>query len=69
MRVKICGLTRSEDVLLAERAGADALGFNFAPQSKRFVTIDQARALTEIAGPLVARVGIFLDQPLPNTFL
>ena len=37
VRVKICGVTRLEDALLAVRLGADALGFNFWPRSKRFL--------------------------------
>jgi phosphoribosylanthranilate isomerase len=64
MRVKICGITRLEDALFAERAGADALGLNFARDSKRRVTLEQARAISEKLGPFVARVGVFLDQPL-----
>ena len=36
-RVKVCGMTRLEDALLAVEAGADAVGFNFWPGSKRHV--------------------------------
>ena len=57
-RVKICGLTRSEDVALAARLGADALGFVFAPSQRR-VTIEQVRALAAGAPAWVNRVGVF----------
>jgi phosphoribosylanthranilate isomerase len=57
-RVKICGLTRPEDVRLAAALGADALGFIFAP-SKRRLTADQARALVAEAPVWTSRVGVF----------
>ncbi|HEX9307150.1 MAG TPA: N-(5'-phosphoribosyl)anthranilate isomerase, partial [Anaeromyxobacter sp.] len=44
VRVKICGITRLEDALAAVRLGADALGFNFWPRSRRYVTPEVARA-------------------------
>jgi phosphoribosylanthranilate isomerase len=37
VRVKICGLTTPQEAFAAIEAGADALGFNFFPGSKRFV--------------------------------
>ncbi|HEY7564094.1 MAG TPA: phosphoribosylanthranilate isomerase [Acidimicrobiia bacterium] len=43
--VKICGLTRAEDVEAAEDAGADALGFVLIDSSPRVITIDQAATL------------------------
>ena len=37
MWIKICGVTRPEDVSTVVHSGADAIGFNFFPGSKRFV--------------------------------
>ena len=64
MRVKICGLTRVEDALAAERAGADAVGLVFAPRSKRRVGLERAAAVSRALGPFIARVGVFVDAPL-----
>ncbi|MGC8904562.1 phosphoribosylanthranilate isomerase, partial [Thermus sp.] len=63
MRVKICGLTRLQDALLAEELGAFALGFVLAPGSKRRVEPGAARAISRALGPFVVRVGVFRDQP------
>ncbi|HEX5721670.1 MAG TPA: N-(5'-phosphoribosyl)anthranilate isomerase, partial [Acidimicrobiia bacterium] len=43
--VKICGLTRPEDVEAADEAGADALGFVLIDNSPRVITVDQAADL------------------------
>ncbi len=43
--VKVCGLTRPEDVEVAVEAGADAVGFVLAPTSVRRVTVEQAAKL------------------------
>ena len=64
MRVKICGITNIEDALSAEAAGADAVGLIFAERSKRRVTLAQARAISDALGPLITRVGVFVDAPL-----
>ena len=64
MRVKICGITNVDDALAAEAAGADAVGLIFAERSKRRVTLDQAEAVSAALGPLVVRVGVFVDAPL-----
>ncbi|ABE58615.1 phosphoribosylanthranilate isomerase [Chromohalobacter israelensis] len=61
-RVKICGLTREEDIDAAVAAGADALGFVLWPGSSR--AIDEAR-LARLAARVpafVTRVGLFVDQ-------
>ena len=44
-RIKICGLTRIEDIQAVVAAGADAIGFVFYPKSPRYVTPEQAAAV------------------------
>jgi len=61
-RVKICGLTRPQDVDAAVQAGADAIGFVFAPRSKRCVGLAEAARLVARVPAFIARVGLFLDQ-------
>ncbi|KHK02713.1 phosphoribosylanthranilate isomerase [Desulfovibrio sp. TomC] len=61
--VKVCGMTRPEDVLGCTEAGADFLGFIFAAKSPRRVTPAQAAALPRTAAK---RVGVFVEQTLPE---
>ena len=61
VRVKICGITRLEDALAAARLGADALGFNFWPRSKRYVAPAVARAIVRNLPSFVTAVGVFVD--------
>ena len=60
-RIKICGLTRSEDVLAATDAGADAIGLVFYPQSSRFVELEIAASLACQVQPFVTIVGLFVN--------
>lgn len=62
VRVKICGLTRKQDVHEAVKAGADALGFVFAERSKRLIAAGEAKKLVEGVPAFVSRVGLFMDQ-------
>src|SRR5690554_2998455 len=64
MRVKICGMTRAEDVRQAEAAGADAIGIIFVPGSKRFVSPERASEVLSAAAPFMLRVGVFRDEPV-----
>ncbi|WP_299316701.1 phosphoribosylanthranilate isomerase [uncultured Halomonas sp.] len=61
-RVKLCGLTRPEDVDAAVAAGADALGFVLWPGSKRAVDEARLAELAERVPAFVTRVGLFVDQ-------
>jgi len=59
--VKICGITREEDGLLAAEAGADAVGFVFYPMSPRRVEVARAKEIARVLPPFVLRVGVFVD--------
>ena len=59
--VKICGLSRAEDVRAAAQAGARYAGFVFFPRSPRNVSPEQAAALAIAAPEGLARVGLFVD--------
>lgn len=58
--IKICGTTSLEDARLAIEAGADALGFVFAPSPRR-VTAEQAAAITVSLRENVDKIGVFVD--------
>lgn len=58
--IKICGTTSLEDALRSIEAGADALGFIFAP-SKRRVTPEQAQGIIRQLPREVERIGVFMD--------
>ncbi len=61
-RIKICGLTREEDVDAAVAAGADAIGFVFYPPSPRSVTPQRAAELARRIPPFVDVVGLFVNE-------
>lgn len=62
-RVKICGLTRVEDLEAAVDAGADAVGLVFYPPSPRAVTPAQAAVLARSVPAWVSVVGLFVNTP------
>jgi phosphoribosylanthranilate isomerase len=61
VRVKICGITRVQDLHAACEAGADALGFVFYEKSPRHLAIDAAAALVRELPPFVQSVGLFVN--------
>ena len=62
-RIKICGITREQDLAAAVAAGADALGFVFYGPSPRHVTPSRATELIARVPPFVTKVGLFVNEP------
>ena len=62
--VKICGITTPEDAAMAVAAGADAIGVNLWPGSKRHVTPEAARDVLAVVPAGVLKVGVFVDAPV-----
>jgi phosphoribosylanthranilate isomerase len=63
-RVKICGMTRLEDVRAAAQAGADAIGLVFYPPSPRCLSLEQAAQLRNAVPPFVGAVALFVNAPV-----
>ncbi len=61
--VKICGITREEDACLATRLGAAALGFIFYPLSPRYIAPGRAKAIADMVGRHIRKVGVFVNSP------
>ena len=61
-RIKVCGITRSQDALYAAKAGADAVGFIFYPPSPRYIGPEEARIIIEQLPPFIDVVGVFVDK-------
>ena len=60
-RIKICGVSRANDVAAAVDAGADAVGLVFHPPSPRHVALTVAAALARELPPFVTPVGLFVN--------
>ena len=63
VRVKVCGIRRAADALLAADLGASAIGLIFWPGSSRVVDVETARAIIAALPPFVTAVGVFVNQP------
>ena len=60
-RIKICGITRGQDAVVAAELGAHAVGLMFYEDSPRFVSLDKAREVIEVLPPFVTRVGVLVN--------
>ena len=61
-RIKLCGLSRPEDIRVANALKPELIGFVFAPKSKRYVSPQQARALKALLSPEIQAVGVFVNE-------
>ena len=66
VRVKICGITNLEDARMSVNAGADMLGFNFFPQSLRYIEPETARRIINDLPAKVQKVGVFVNEENPQ---
>jgi phosphoribosylanthranilate isomerase len=66
-KVKICGLSRAEDIIWVNAAQPDFIGFVFA-ESHRQVTVEQARKLRGLLSPAISAVGVFRNTD-PDSIL
>jgi len=64
VRVKICGIRNLANAKAAVTAGADFLGFNFAPTSKRYIIPIAAKKIIEVIKDDVQVVGVFQNEIL-----
>ena len=62
VKVKICGLTNYEDAAAAMDMGADILGFNFYPESPRFITPEKAMEIIKKLPAFVDIAGVFVND-------
>ena len=63
-KIKICGLTRPQDIAYVNEVKPDYIGFILLfPKSRRNLTPDQASALRKELDPVIRAVGVFVNQP------
>ena len=61
-KIKLCGLSRPEDIDCANEIRPDFVGFVFWPKSSRYVDKDNAKRLKDMLAPSVKAVGVFVDE-------
>ena len=65
-RIKLCGLSRLQDIETANTLLPEYVGFVFAPKSRRYVTRQHAAELKKHLAPGIRSVGVFVDEPPEN---
>jgi phosphoribosylanthranilate isomerase len=61
VKIKICGVTRVEDAILACELGADLIGLNFYPPSPRYLSLERALEIKHAINRRAALVGVFVN--------
>lgn len=60
-RIKLCGMRRKEDILMADELMPDYIGYVFAGSSKRYISPEEAKELTDMLDKRIIPVGVFVD--------
>lgn len=63
-KIKLCGLSRMEDIAFANAARPDLIGFVFAEESRRYVSPETAKELKAALSPEISAVGVFVNAPV-----
>lgn len=61
-KIKICGITNTEDAVWAANLGIDFLGLVFARDSKRKVSLEKAQEIANVVPPYIKKVGLFVNE-------
>jgi len=65
-KIKICGLSRHEDVLYVNKLKPDYAGFVFAKKSRRYLSDTQAKSLRAQLDPKIVSIGVFVDDNIEH---
>ena len=68
-KIKLCGLSRIQDIETANQIKPDYIGFVFARKSKRYVSFETARMLKNKLNSDVQIVGVFVNEAIDNIIL
>jgi len=64
VHVKICGITMLEDALVSQKYGADAIGYIFYPESKRYIEPQKVSEINRQLSPFLTKVGVFVNESI-----
>ena len=65
-KIKLCGLSRPQDIEIVNEIKPEYIGFVFWKKSKRYVSEDTATGLKEMLSEAIKAVGVFIDEPVEN---
>ena len=65
-KVKLCGLSREDDIAVVNELRPDLVGFVFAKKSKRYVSPERAAQLKALLAPGILAAGVFVNEPVES---